>query len=109
MSAVAKPTSNVTPLPLNAVALLTTRLAKVSLEDIAHAIDKDVTAACKIRSGERAATVAEIAKLIPLCDLKLVDRSKVCVDRLAYESLTYLASKAMANQEMAQKLMWDEE
>jgi hypothetical protein len=84
-------------------------LAKVPLEEIARAIGKDDTAACKVRSGERAATIAELMKLIPLCGLKLVDKDKICVDRRAYESMTYIASKAMADQQSAQRLIWDEE
>jgi hypothetical protein len=100
--------SNSAAMASNPVALLSTRLAKVSLEDIARALGKDDTAACKIRSNERAATVAELARLIPLCGLKLVDKDKVCVDRQAYESMTYIASKAMADKDTAQKLIWDE-
>lgn len=93
----------------NPVAILATRLAKLSLEDIARALGKDDTHACKVRSGEKACTVADLAKLIPLCGLKLVDRDKVCVDRQAYESMTYIASKAMSDQATAQKLIWDDE
>lgn len=100
--------SNDAPAPSNPVALLATRLSKVSLEEIGRALGKDDTAACKIRSGERTATLNELAKLIPLCGLKLVDVSKVCVDRKAYESMTYIAHKAMANQAVAQTLIWDE-
>jgi hypothetical protein len=99
---------NITPILGNPVALLASRLSKLPLEDIARALGKDDTAACKIRSGERACTVGELAKLIPLCGLKLVDRDKVCVDRQAYESMTYIATKAMSNQSMAQQLVWDE-
>lgn len=101
--------SNGAPAPSNPLALLSTRLSKVTLEDIARALNKDDTAACKIRSGERTATLAELAKLIPLCGLKLVDKDKVCVDRQAYESMTFIAHKAMADKQVAQRLIWDED
>ena len=112
MAAVFQPSgaipSNPAPGVGNSVAILATRLSKLSLEDIARALGKDDTAACKVRSGERACTVQELAKLIPLCHLKLVDLDKVCVDRQAYESMTYIASKAMADKDTAQRLIWDE-
>lgn len=101
--------SNLAPSGSNPVAILATRLSKLSLEEIARALGKDDTAACKVRSGERACSVTDLAKLIPLCGLKLVDRDKVCVDRRAYESMTYIASKAMADQATSQRLIWDEE
>ena len=101
--------SNRAPEPGNPVALLASRLARLPLEEIARVLGKDDTAACKIRSGERAVSVSDLAKLIPACGLKLVDREKVCVDRRAYESMTYIASKAMADQQSAQRLIWDEE
>ncbi len=100
--------SNGAPVVGNPVALLATRLAKLTLEEIAKVLGKDDTVACKIRSGDRAASVGDLAKLIPACGLKLVDKDKVCVDRKAYEAMSYIASKAMANQETSQKLIWDE-
>lgn len=102
-------TSNGAPSVSNPVALLATRLSRLSLEEIARVLGKDDTAACKVRSGERACSVGDLAKLIPACGLKLVDKDKVCVDRKAYESMTFIASKAMANAETAKTLIWDEE
>lgn len=101
--------SNLAALVGNPVALLSTRLTKCSLEDIAKVLGKDDTTASRIRSGERNATLAELARLIPLCGLKLVDKDKVCVDRRAYESMTYIASRALADQETSQRLIWDED
>ena len=101
-------TSNLAVLAGNPVALLATRLSDLSLDVIAAALGKDRTVASRIRSGEREATVAELARLIPLCGLKLVDKDKVCVDRRAYDSMTYIASRAMADQQTAQRLIWDE-
>jgi hypothetical protein len=40
---------------------------------------------------------------------KVVPSDKVCVDKAMYESLTTIASKAMANQSIAHQLMWDDE
>lgn len=41
--------------------------------------------------------------------MKSVDASKVCVDREAYESMTYIASKAMADKDISKKLIWEDE
>lgn len=101
--------SNVTPLSGNALALLTTRLAKLKLEELASALRKDRTVACKMRTGERDWSLAEICAALAPCGLKIVDKDKICVDRRAYESMTYLASKALANQKTAETLIWDEE
>lgn len=101
--------SNGTPTGSNPVALLSTRLSKVALEEIARTLGCDDTTASRVRSGERARSVADLAKLIPLCGLKLVDKDKICVDRPTYDAMTLIASKAMANQETARKLIWDEE
>lgn len=101
-------TNNSAPEGNNPVALLATRLSNLSLDDIIACLGGDRPRASRIRSGEREATIAELAKLIPLCGLKLVAKDKVCVDRQAYESMTYIASKAMADQQVAQRLIWDE-
>lgn len=100
--------SNGVPEPSNPVGILATRLAKLPLETIAHALGCDDTTACKVRSGERSRSVIDLAKLIPVCGLKLVDREKVCVDRATYNAMTLIASKAMANPDTARTLIWDE-
>lgn len=100
--------SNSAPAASNPVALLATRLSAVSLDDIVSVIGGERTKASRIRSGEREATITELVRLIALCGLKLVDKDKVCVDRRAYDSMTYIASKAMADQQTAQRLIWDE-
>lgn len=92
----------------NGLALFATRIANVPLEEIARVLGKERTQACRIRSGEKEATLQDLVRLLPLCGLKLVDKDKVCVDRKAYDSMSYIASKALANQATAQTLIWDE-
>lgn len=101
--------SNLATAGSNPVAVLSTRLSKVALEEIARALGCDDTTASRVRSGERARSVMDLAKLIPLCGLKLVDKDKVCVDRPTYDAMTLIASKAMANPQTARTLIWDEE
>ena len=45
-----------------------------------------------------------------LCHLgfKLVDESRVCVDRDTYEAMSALARKALSCEHMARRLIWDE-
>lgn len=100
--------NNSAPSANNPVATFTTRLSGVTLDDIIAVLGGDRPKASRIRSGVREATITELVRLLPLCGLKLVDKDKVCVDRKAYESMTYIASKAMANEQTAQKLIWDE-
>lgn len=100
--------SNPAPDLGNPVATLATRLSRVSLEDMRRVLGKDVTVCSRIRSGERDATLQELARLIPLCGLKLVPVEKVCVDRKAYEAMSYIAHKALADQATSQRLIWDE-
>lgn len=85
------------------------RLARLGLDVIARAIRKDDTSACKVRSGEQRCTIGEFCALIEACGLKMVDRDKVCVDRRAYESMTYIASKALSDQQTSKRLIWDED
>jgi hypothetical protein len=65
--------------PVNPRQVLTTRLARQSLENIAKAIGKDDTAACKIRANERPCTLTEFCALLELAGLKLVDAGRFCV------------------------------
>jgi hypothetical protein len=98
MSAVLSPregasANNVRNLPVNALALLTTRLLKIPLQAIAEAIGKDESAACRIRSNERPCTLTEFCSLLELAGFKLVSRDKQCVpaDELAMLRRVYAA------------------
>jgi hypothetical protein len=66
-------------LPTAANKALSTRLAKLDLEDIATVIGKDDTTACKVRSNERPCTVSQFCALLELAGLKLVSQDKQCV------------------------------
>lgn len=102
--------NNAEAAPRNAAQLLTTRLLAIALPEISKVIEKkDDSTACRVRSGEQRCTLDEFCKLVALADLKIVDRAKVCVDRQAYESMTYIVQKAMANAATAKTLIWDED
>src|SRR5690349_3893317 len=111
MSAVLQPRegaipNNGSPVESNALAFFATRLSRVPLEDIESTLGVDKPTASRIRSGEKAVSAQQLVRLIALGHMKLVDSDKVCVDRKAYDSMTYIASKAMANQQTAQTLIW---
>lgn len=101
--------SNAAPGASNPVAILSTRLSKLSLEHIARALGKDDTAACKVRSGERACSVTDLAKLIDAAGLKLVDKSRVCVKVEEYNFMRRLTARALTNERIAQELTFDED
>lgn len=84
-------------------------MAKLPLEAIAKAIGKDDTEACKVRSGERKCSVVEFCNLIDLSGLKLVDKSKHCVDRETFDFMRRITARAMADEQSAQKLVWEDD
>jgi methylphosphotriester-DNA--protein-cysteine methyltransferase len=85
------------------------RLAKMPLEAIAAAIGKSDSTACRVRDGEQGLTLAEWCNLVDAAEGKLVDQSRVCVDRPIYEALAAISTKAMGNAAMAKQLVWDEQ
>ena len=92
----------------NPVAVLATRLSRVPLEEIARALGKDDTAACRVRNGEKAVSVGDLAKLISLCGLKLVDASRFCVKRDEFEFMRKMTARALANEQVAQQLTFED-
>lgn len=100
--------SNASGVPVNPRQMLTTRLAKQSLEDIAKAIGKDDTAACKIRANDRPCTLTEFCALVELAGLKLVDASRFCVKRDEFEFMRKMTARALSNQAVAQQLSFDD-
>lgn len=88
--------------------VLTTRLAKQSLENIAKAIGKDDTAACKIRANERPCTLTEFCALLELAGLKLVDKTRHCVRADEFEFMRKMTARALANEAVAQQLTFDD-
>lgn len=89
--------------------LVATRLARVPLDTIATAINKDDTQASRIRSGELGAKVPDVIAMLYAAGLKCVDATSICVDRVTYEAMTHIASKAMADRAIARQLVWNEE
>lgn len=71
--------------------MLSTKLLKLPLAEIADVIGKDETGACRVRAGERPCTLAEFCRLVDLCGFKLVSKEKECVprDELAMLRRTY--------------------
>lgn len=49
------------------------------------------------------------SRLLAHLGLKVVPADRVCVDREMYRAMTRIASRAMANEEVAQRLIWDDE
>jgi hypothetical protein len=52
--------------------------------------------------------VEDAIALLYQLGFKVVDESRVCVDRSAYEALSTLARKAMSCDQTARRLIWDE-
>ena len=51
----------------------------------------------------------KLALLLAHAGLKVVPVERICVDPQMYEAMTRIASKAMADTETAQRLVWGDE
>lgn len=89
--------------------LVATRLAESSVDDIAKSIKKDDTAACRVRSNQAGITVEQCVALLYMAGVKCVPLSHVCVERGTYEAMSHIASKAMANVDIAKQLVWGDQ
>ena len=84
-------------------------LTATGLDVLAQAICKDDTTACRVRSEEAKVTISDAVRLMHAAGLKPVPFGKVCVDRATYDALSAIATKAMANPDIARQLVWDDE
>ena len=50
-----------------------------------------------------------LCALLAHAGLKIVSGTHACVDRESYEAMTLIATKAMADKDIARKLIWEEE
>lgn len=101
--------SNPTPRGSNSRQSLSTRLARLSGEDIARAIGSDATTASRVASDQRGATLSQWIALIELAGLKLVSADKLCVARSEFEFMRRTTARAIANETIAQTLFEDPE
>jgi len=51
----------------------------------------------------------KMSLLLAHAGLKVVPVERVCVDRQMYEAMSRIASRAMADEETAQRLVWEDE
>ncbi len=84
-------------------------LAQMPLSAIAEALGRDETTACRVRSDETKVALTDAIRVLYAAGMKVVSQEKVCVDRATYEALSTIATKAMAQPDMARRLVWDEE
>jgi hypothetical protein len=72
---------------------------------IESALGKAESWAKKVGSGQSGVMLDDIAKLLEVLGLRVVDKSKVCVDREVYEAYRALARAAVMD---VRKLDWDQ-
>lgn len=80
------------------------RLEAMKDAAIDSAMGKGDSWAKKVGYGNQGVMLDDIPKLIDVLGLKLVDKSKVCVDRQVYEAYKTLAGTAIT---APRKLDWD--
>jgi methylphosphotriester-DNA--protein-cysteine methyltransferase len=88
--------------------LISQALSRTSLDALASAIGKDDSQASRIRSGQLGATVQDVARMLYASGLKVVSADRVCVHQPTYQAMATIAARAMADQEIAQRLTWDD-
>lgn len=88
--------------------LITSELAKASLDTLARAIQKEESQVSRIRSEEVGAKISDVVRLIYTVGLKVVPADHVTVKRETYEAVATIAMKAMADPQLARRLMLDE-
>lgn len=100
-----------TPLDVSRKTLqaLVRRLARMSVSEIATAIEKDESTASRVRSGESKLTLEEFSKLVTAIGCKLVDTRKVCVDPEVFESVVHINMRAMRNEQTVRALLMDDD
>lgn len=94
------------------------RARKISVV-ISQRVQRDATqAAIAAALGASESTVSrmlapehldKLALLLAHAGLKVVPVERVCVDQRMYEAMTNIASRAMADTEVAQRLVWGDE
>lgn len=84
-------------------------LSATSLDALAAAIGKDDSTVCRVRSEEAKVTISDALRLIYAAGYKAVPQGKVCVDRARYEAMVTIASAAMADEQTARRLTWDDQ
>ena len=94
------------------------RARKIS-STILHATQRDATqSALAAAMGVSESTVSrmlapahldQMAILLAHAGLKVVPVERICVDPQMYEAMTRIASRAMADTETAQRLVWGDE
>lgn len=87
--------------------LVATCLSDTALPTLADAVAKDDSQVSRIRSGELGAKVTDVVRMLYAAGLKVVPADRVCVQRETYQAISTIAAKAMADQDVARKLMWD--
>jgi hypothetical protein len=98
------PTSGVTTeSPRNIVA---DRLRNAKREAIEAALGKGESWCTKLLAGDSGVRLVDLPALLNELGLKVIDKTKYCVDRQVYESYRTIATKAM---NAPQSLVWDEE
>jgi len=92
--------------------------ARKMTSTILQRVQRDATqAAIAVAMGISAATISrfisdhleKMTLILAHAGLKIVPIERVCVDPQMYEAMTRIASKAMADTETAQRLVWGDE
>jgi hypothetical protein len=85
------------------------RCARMSVAEIAAAIEKDESTASRVRSGEAKLTLEEFARLLTAIGCKVVDNRKVCVDPEVFEGVVQINMRAMRNEQTVRALLTDDD
>ncbi len=91
------------------VSLVLQRIAQTGQQVLADCTGTSVSTISRWQSGETGAMgLEQVCMVFARIGLKLVPTTHVCVDRKMYGAMSHIAQAAMADEEIAQKLTWEE-
>lgn len=91
-----------------ALRLVNQHLAKASLETLSIAIRKDESQVSRIRSEEIGVRISDVVRLLYAVGLKIVSAESVVVKRDTFDAVTTIARHAIADPELAKRLLLEE-
>lgn len=84
-------------------AMVMTRMVEVGLESCAEAISVDKSTVSRVKDH-----LPKLCRMLEFLGLKIVSADRVCVVESQFLELTRIASRAMANEETARKLFFED-
>lgn len=84
------------------------RLSSVGQDAAAHAAGVDESTISRLKGADTRMNLAAIARMLDCLGLKVVGVDRVCVLKEEYLMMTRIVSRALANQQTAESLLFED-